>query len=72
MLTGSCERRAGKLAAGLLILLLILLLSDILDMRAMQFIMQNLFQVGMVAVIVVFQPELRSALERSARSRSGG
>lgn len=30
------ERRAGKLAAGLLILLLILLLSDILDMRAMQ------------------------------------
>ena len=58
------ERRAGKLAAGLLILLLILLLSDILDMRAMQFIMQNLFQVGMVAVIVVFQPELRSALEK--------
>ena len=57
------ERRAGKLAAGLLILLLILLLSDILDMRAMQFIMQNLFQVGMVAVIVV-QPELRSALEK--------
>ena len=53
------ERRAGKLAAGLLILLLILL-----DMRAMQFIMQNLFQVGMVAVIVVFQPELRSALEK--------
>lgn len=58
------ERRAGKLAAGLLILLLVLLLSDILDMRAMQFIMQNLFQVGMVAVIVVFQPELRSALEK--------
>lgn len=58
------ERRAGKLAAGLLILLIILLLSDILDMRAMQFIMQNLFQVGMVAVIVVFQPELRSALEK--------
>lgn len=26
--------------------------------------MQNLFQVGMVAVIVVFQPELRSALEK--------
>lgn len=58
------ERRAGKLAAGLLILLLVLLLSNILDMRAMQFIMQNLFQVGMVAVIVVFQPELRSALEK--------
>lgn len=58
------ERRAGKLAAGLLILLLILVVSDALNMRAMQFVMQNLFQVGLVAVIVVFQPELRSALEK--------
>lgn len=58
------ERRAGKLAAGLLILLLVLVVSNALNMRAMQFVMQNLFQVGLVAVIVVFQPELRSALEK--------
>ena len=58
------ERRAGKLAAGILILLIVLLLSDVLKMHAMQFLMQNVFQVGVIAVIIVFQPELRSALEK--------
>ena len=58
------ERRAGKLAAGILILLLVLLLSNLLNMHAMQFILHNLFQVGIIAVIIVFQPELRSALEK--------
>ena len=33
-------------------------------MHAMQFLMQNVFQVGVIAVIIVFQPELRSALEK--------
>ena len=30
----------------------------------MRFIMQNVFQVGLLALVVVFQPELRSALEK--------
>lgn len=58
------ERRAGKLAAGIFILLLILLLSNVLNMHVMQFILQNVFQVGIIALIIVFQPELRSALEK--------
>lgn len=58
------ERRAGKLAAGILILLAILLISNLLNMHAMQFILQNVFQVGIIAIIIVFQPELRSALEK--------
>ena len=58
------ERRAGKLAAGILILLLTLVLSNLLNMHAMQFILHNVFQVGVIAVIIVFQPELRSALEK--------
>lgn len=58
------ERRAGKLAAGILILLLVLLLSDILDMHALGFILSNIFQVGIIALIILFQPELRSALEK--------
>lgn len=58
------ERRAGKLAAGLLILLSVLLISNIFNMHAMQFILHNVFQVGIIAIIIVFQPELRSALEK--------
>lgn len=58
------ERRAGKLAAGILILMLVLLLSSILEMHAIGFILSNVFQVGIIALIIVFQPELRSALEK--------
>ena len=58
------ERRAGKLAAGILILMFIQFISNLLNMHAMQFILHNVFQVGMIAIIIVFQPELRSALEK--------
>jgi len=58
------ERRAGKLAIGVVILFLILLLAKLLKMHVMQFLLQNLFQVGIIAIIILFQPELRSALEK--------
>ncbi len=57
------DRRAGKLAVGVGLLVLIQILSSLLELRAMQFILQNIFQVGLIALVVVFQPELRSALE---------
>lgn len=58
------ERRAGKLAVGVMVMLALQLVSDALELRAMQSILQNVFQVGLIALIVVFQPELRSALEK--------
>jgi len=58
------ERRAGKLAAGILMLLLVFFLSDFLGMDALVFLLTNLFQVGIIALIILFQPELRSALEK--------
>ncbi|MBR5277883.1 MAG: diadenylate cyclase CdaA [Clostridia bacterium] len=57
-------RRAGKLLIGLVILVAFLGISTILDMRALNFILTNLFSVGVVAIVIVFQPELRSALEK--------
>ncbi|MHB1151015.1 MAG: diadenylate cyclase CdaA [Eubacteriales bacterium] len=58
------ERRAGKLAAGVVILMVFEAAGQILDFMALQFLMQNVFQVGIIALIVVFSPELRSALEK--------
>ncbi len=58
------ERRAGKLAAGLIILIFALVLANTLQMHALGFLLENVFQVGMLAVVVIFQPELRSALEK--------
>lgn len=58
------ERRAGKLALGIFLLLGLLLVSDLLNMHALNFILSNLFSVGIIALVIVFQPELRSALEK--------
>lgn len=58
------ERRAGKLLMGILFLLLLLVLSDALQMKALNFILTNLFSVGIIAIVILFQPELRSALEK--------
>lgn len=58
------KRRAGKLLAGIVLLLGILLLSDVLQMKALNFILTNVFSVGILSLIVVFQPELRSFLEK--------
>lgn len=58
------DRRAGKLLVGVVFLVLLLLISDIAEMRALNFILKNLFSVGLIAIVIVFQPELRSALEK--------
>lgn len=58
------DRRAGRLAVGVILLVLFMVISEITNMYAMSFIMENVFQVGIIALIIVFQPELRSALEK--------
>ena len=58
------DRRAGKLAAGVVFLLLLALLAEAIGLTAVGFLMQNIFQVGLLALVVVFQPELRSGLEK--------
>jgi diadenylate cyclase len=58
------DRRAGKLATGVALLMVFMFISEITNMYTMSFIMENLFQVGIIALIIVFQPELRSALEK--------
>lgn len=58
------DRRAGKLAVGIVILAVIMLISNLIGLKTMSFIMANCFQVGLIALVVVFQPELRSALEK--------
>ncbi len=58
------DRRAGKLLVGIVFLVLLLFMSSVLKMHALNFILTNLFSVGIVAIVIVFQPELRSALEK--------
>ncbi len=58
------NRRAGKLAVGLLIIGGLLVVSSAFNMYALEYILQNFYQIGLIAVLIVFQPELRAALEK--------
>lgn len=58
------NKRAARLALGLFFILTVIVVSWLFDMKAMMFIFQNFTQAGIVAIIIMFQPELRSALEK--------
>ena len=56
------------MALGVLMILVVLLFSDMLDMSALKFLLSNIVQVGLISLIIIFQPELRSALEKMGGS----
>ncbi|MCI9449445.1 MAG: TIGR00159 family protein [Clostridiales bacterium] len=58
------DRRSGKLAVGVISLIAVKFISDFFNMYVIQFILQNVFQLGLIVLAIVFQPELRSALEK--------
>ena len=65
------ETLAMQLLKGIALLLLMLLLSDWLNLTAINYILGNTVQVGVFAIVVIFQPELRNVLERVGRSKAG-
>ena len=58
------KRRAGQLAVGVVLVILLAFISSIAGMKGISFILSNFYQVGILAIIIVFQPELRAALEK--------
>jgi diadenylate cyclase len=62
------ETRAGQLVKGILILLVVWGLSYWWQLFMIENLLAYLFQFGVVALLVVFQPEIRHALEQIGRS----
>ncbi len=62
----SFVRRTNSLrvAQGILLLLVALGLSSALHLTLTSFLLRQVFEIGVLAVIVLFQPEIRRALER--------
>lgn len=58
------DRRAGKLAVGIFFIIILLLLSDVFNMYALNFLLSNVVQVGIIGLMIVFQSELRYFLEK--------
>lgn len=55
---------AVRIASAIVLLLLCTWLTDVVKMRALNFILTKILEIGAIALVIVFQPELRRALER--------
>ena len=63
------ETRAEQLAKGILILIVVALLARLLNLYTLQWILSNLVNVGLIAIVIIFQPELRRLLENLGRNK---
>ena len=60
--------RAGQLAKGALLVLAVYLVANVLNMRTVTWLLNSLLQVGLLTLVVLFQPEIRRALERMGQT----
>lgn len=63
------ETRALQLIKGIVVILVAYYLSDLLGLRTIAYILKNTIQIVGLALVVLFQPELRRGLEQIGRSR---
>lgn len=55
--------RAWNLFKGIMVILLFVLIAAIFQMNTILWIAENTLNVGLIALVIIFQPELRKALE---------
>lgn len=63
------ETRALQLVQGILILVIFYLIAFVCDLQAIRYLLKNFFQWGILAVVILFQPELRRIIEKLGRTR---
>lgn len=62
--------RAEQVLKGLIFVLIFAAIADMLNINTVSWVMNQFLTVSLVFIIVVFQPELRTGLERIGRGRS--
>ncbi len=67
MLVWIKDTRAWTLLKGILVILLFVLVAALLQMNTILWIAKNVFSVAIIAIAVIFQPEMRKALEDLGR-----
>lgn len=63
------ETRAGGLIKGIILIFIAYFIMDAVEMKAMAFLINRVFDIGLLAIVVLFQPELRRSLEKVGHSR---
>ena len=59
-----------NLAKGILVFLIVMLLSDVFGLKMISFVLRKAAELGLIALVILFQPELRRVLERMGSSFS--
>jgi diadenylate cyclase len=72
LLNLSKSRSTAQIVKAVIFLLLISYASDALGLNTLNYIISKTIEVGLIALVVVFQPELRRALERLGSSSLRG
>ncbi len=62
-LIGIMKKRSGRLLVGIIAVLLLTLISYLLNLKATFYVLETVMQFGLIAIVVIFQPEIRTLLE---------
>lgn len=63
---------SGRVLRGILVLVMAMLLSTALSLTATSYLLNQVVELGILVLVILFQPELRRFLERMGSSRLGG
>lgn len=62
------ETRAEQLLKGIALMIVLIPISYILNLEMLNFILNKTLTIGLLSVVIIFQPEIRRALEHIGRS----
>ena len=65
------ETRAGQLVKGIVILVAVYFISEFLGFKTITYLLRQTLDIGLIAMIILFQPELRRMLEKAGRTKFG-
>lgn len=63
------ETRAGQLIKGIIIIAACYFVADFFSLKALSYILETFFKWGFLAIVILFQPEIRRILEKMGRTK---
>lgn len=65
------ETKAGQLLKGIIFVVIAYAISSFIGLKAMTYIIKSALDIGILALLITFQPEIRRALEKAGRTKIG-
>ena len=63
------KTNTSRVAKGIMLLVIVLWLSGILGLNMINFLLSRAMELGLIALVIIFQPELRRVLEKVGSNR---